>query len=382
MKIKQIKAKKILNSRNEQTIEIIVNKKYSASAPSGASTGSTEVKAYAKSLDDSIKLINEGKLIGLTFEEFSDLSALHTLLPELGGNPVIAIQFALLKAMSDNNIWKFLNPGAESLPVPVGNVIGGGLHTKKDSTDIQEFLLIPNARTFSENHYVNNYLHSKIGKLLKTSKVTDEGAWIPSMSNEEVFEFLYNLLKDNDNSLGIKVDFGVDMAASSFFNGQEYAYKNFSAQKPERSLSKKEQVTYVNRLISQYRLKYFEDPLAEDDFEGFSKISKKTLVCGDDLITTNLERLKKAVEKDAVNCVIIKPNQIGSIVKTKQVVDFAHKHNITTIISHRSGETMDATIADLAVAWNIPYIKTGIYGKERKAKLLRLKEIEEDMNNQ
>ncbi|MBU4241840.1 MAG: hypothetical protein KKF52_01275, partial [Nanoarchaeota archaeon] len=373
MKVKQIKARKILNSRNEPTIEVIVNKKYSAAAPSGASTGSTEVKAYAKNLNDSIDFINKGGLVGLKYEEFSDLSSLHTLLPKIGGNAVIALQFALLKAMSDNKVWKFLNPHAIKLPIPVGNVIGGGLHTKKLSTDIQEFLLIPRSKKFSENYYVNNYLHTKIGKMLNAKKMTDEGAWIPSMSNEEVFRFLFNFLKDKRNTLGMDVEFGLDMAATSFFKNNHYVYKNFSSEKAVCKFSKKEQIEYVNRLIKDYKLSYFEDPLHENDFDGFSKVNKKTLVCGDDLITTNLDRLKEAVENNSINCIIIKPNQIGSVVKTKEVVDYAHKHKIKTIISHRSGETMDTTIADLAVAWNIPYIKTGIYGKERKAKLLRLK---------
>jgi len=380
MKIKQIKARKILNSRNEATIEVIINKKYSAAAPSGASTGSTEVKAYAKSLNFSIDFINKGTLVGLTFEEFLDLSALHTLLPKIGGNAVIAIQFALLKAMSDNKIWKFLNPHAYKLPIPVGNVIGGGLHTKKASTDIQEFLLIPKAKKFSENYYVNNYLHTKIGKLLKAKKMTDEGAWIPSISNEEIFKFLFKLLKDKKNTLDIEVDFGVDMAATSFYKNNYYVYKNFSAEKASSKLRKKEQIDYVNRLIKDYKLSFFEDPLYENDFDGFSKVNKKTLVCGDDLVTTSLDRLKEAIKHNSINCVIIKPNQIGSVVKTKEVVDYAHKHKIKTIISHRSGETMDSTIADLAVAWNIPYIKTGIYGKERKAKLLRLKQIEQEIS--
>jgi len=378
MIIKEVKAREILNSRKEPTIEVVVNKKFVASAPSGASKGTHEVAAFTKGVTFSVDYINKARwLQGMRFEEFDDLSVLDKLIPLIGGNAVIAIQYALLKAMSDGNVWRFLNPYARSLPTPLGNVIGGGKHTKELSTDIQEFLLVPRSKRFYDRAFINNYLHKKIGKMLKAKNITDEGAWVTSLSNIEVLELLNNLLSSAE--IDIKVELGVDMAATSIWNGKRYCYRNFSKTKKKTNLTSAEQVDFVNSIINEYNLCYVEDPLHEEDFSNFAKISKRALVCGDDLITTNLERLKKAVKHNSVNCIIIKPNQIGSVVKAKEVVDFAKKKDITTVISHRSGETMDATIAHLVVAWEIPYIKCGIFGKERQAKLNELVKIEEEI---
>lgn len=381
MKIKQLSARKILNSRKEPAIEVAINKKFFASAPSGASTGANEVAAFPKKgISFAISSLNRSReLLSMNFEEFNDLASLDKYIPIWGGNTVIALQFALLKAMSEDNVWSFLNPNAKNLPIPVGNVIGGGKHTKELSTDIQEYLLIPQSKSFYENAFVNNRLHKDIGFMLKAKHMTDEGAWIPKMTDEEVFNFLHNLLETEHNTFGIKVKLGIDMAASSIWNGKAYAYRNFSKENRKMMLNKNKQIEYVNKLISGCGLHYVEDPLEENDFDGFAKIKKSTLVCGDDLVTTNLERLKEAVRKESVNCIIVKPNQIGSVTKTKEVVDFARKNDISMIISHRSGETMDATISHLAVAWDIPYIKCGIHGKERKAKLNELVKIEGEM---
>ncbi len=381
MKIRSISARTIPNSRKKPAIEITINKKYTASAPSGASTGSHEVQAFPKKgIKFSVESINTSKdLLGMQFEEFNDLEQLDKLIPTVGGNTVIALQFAVLKAISNNNIWKFLNPKAKSLPIPVGNVVGGGAHTKKISTDIQEYLLIPSSKSFYENAFINSYIHKKAKNIVRATTQTDEGAWIPRLSNLEVFEELDNMISDKDNTLGLKVHLGIDMAASELWNGRSYIYNKFSKQMPKRKLSRKTQIEYVQGIIRDYKLAYVEDPFHENDFVSFSKIQKNTLVCGDDLITTNIERLKTAIRHNSVNCVIIKPNQIGSIVKTYEVVNLAHRNNVKTIISHRSGETMDNTITHLAVAWGIPYLKCGIYGKERKAKLDEGVKIEKEI---
>ncbi|MDP3918691.1 MAG: enolase C-terminal domain-like protein, partial [Nanoarchaeota archaeon] len=171
------------------------------------------------------------------------------------------------------------------------------------------------------------------------------------------------------------------IAASEFYSNGKYNYKNFSKDQTKKTLTPKEQIALVNSWIKKYKLAYVEDPLHEEDFKGFSQLDKKTLICGDDLLTTNLTRLKKALRNKSVNSMIIKPNQIGSLIKTKKVVDFAHSQGIKTIISHRSGETLDNTISHLAVAWNIPYIKTGIYGKEREVKLKELLKIENEISS-
>lgn len=381
MKIKSVRALIVPNSRGKETIEVRINKKYKSAAPSGASTGSSEVKSFPdKGIEYAVDFINEFKDIrNMMFDKFEDLGQLDSLIPIVGGNSVIALQFAILKAMSDDKIWEFLNPNAKRLPMPLGNVIGGGAHTDRPSNDIQEFLLMPKAKSFYDNAFANSYLHKKLQMEAKAKYMTDEGAWVTSLSNIDVMKLLCDYLADESKTLGIKVGFGMDMASTSFWKSKYYHYRNFSAKVKERKLDPKQQIDFVNEIIEQYGLKYVEDPLQEDDFAGFSKISKKTLVCGDDLITTNLERLEKAIRHDSVNCIIVKPNQIGSITKTKEVVDFAQRHNITMVISHRSGETYDATISHLAVAWNIPYIKCGIFGKERKAKIDELINIEKQI---
>jgi len=376
MIIKEVKARKILNSRKEAAIEVTINSKYSASAPSGASTGIHEVKAFAKDVNDSCFYINhKSALKGMKFETFEDLEQIDSLLPKIGGNAVLAIQYAILREMSSNEVWKFLNPHSRSIPMPLGNVIGGGKHTKRHSTSIQEFLLMPRALSIRDNISVMRHVHEKAAKELKLKEMTDEGAWISSLSDTEVLEYLHKLLLNVENTQGIKVNFGIDMAASSFWDGKHYFYRNIVKDKGAK-LNTARQIEFVNKMVKDHFLCYVEDPLNEEDFDGFSKIKKTTLVCGDDLVTTNMERLKEAIKHKSINCMIIKPNQIGSIILTKKVVEFAKANEIVTVISHRSGETMDTMIADLAVAWEIPFIKTGIHGKERECKLQRLADIE------
>jgi len=381
MKVKEVEARLIKNSRGENAIEVAINKRYVASAPSGASTGKHEVQCFSKKgIKWVIEYINKNKkqLIGKRFEEFNDLEVVEEF-SDLGGNTVIALQFALLKAMSSNKIYSFLDPRAKVLPVPLGNCIGGGAHTKGKSTDIQEYLLIPKARTFRERMLANRHAYNAIKKKLKVRKVTDEGALVPNMSSVECLEFLKDFLDDKDNTLGYKVNFGLDVAASQFFKKDKYVYKNFSSEGRSKKFSREEQIDLINSWISEYSLKYVEDPLEEEDFKGFSKLDKRTLICGDDLVTTNLHRLKTALRLNSVNTIIVKPNQIGSLIETKRIVDFAKSENIDTVISHRSGETMDVSIAHLAVGWRMPYIKTGIFGKEREVKLKELLKIEDGL---
>lgn len=379
MIVKELKARIILNSRKEKAIEVTVNNKYKASTPSGASKGTHEVKAFAKDVKSSCDYLNfKSKIKEMSFEEFSDLEQLDSLIPTIGGNAVLAAQYAILRAMAGNQVWSFLNPKSRAIPMPLGNVIGGGKHTKTLSTSIQEFLLMPRALTMKENFAAMKGLHKKIGKATNAKTMTDEGAWIPSMPDLKALEFLRKYLSDLNNTSGLKINFGLDMAASSFWDGKKYyAYRNLDGKTAK--VDRKSQIAFVNKIIKDNFLCYVEDPLEEEDFDGFSRILKTTLVCGDDLVTTNLERLKEALKHRSINCMIIKPNQIGSVTLTKKVVDFANAHDIVTVISHRSGETMDTMIADLAVAWKIPYIKTGIHGRERECKLQRLVEIENSL---
>jgi len=379
MKIKEVKATVIQNSRNKNTIQVTVNKKYHCSAPSGASTGKFEVPAFKRNAPVAVKYINNSReLKGLSFEEFHDLDFFDSWIEELGANPVVALQGAILKAMSDNKVCRFLNPKPKKFPTPLGNCIGGGAHTKAKASDVQEFLLIPKGGNFSEKALLNDYVHKKLGKALNTRKITDEGAYITPMSDLETFEYLTDFISNPENTLDNKLYLGIDLAAAQLFNGKVYTYKNFSKTIKTNRLPREDQIELINDLIYRYKLKYVEDPLDENDFEGFSKITKSTKVCGDDLITTNIDRLKQAIKVDAVNTIIVKPNQIGSLTKTKRIVDYAHRNGIITVMSHRSGETLDPLIGELAVAWKIPYVKMGIYGKERKVKLKAIEKIENE----
>ncbi|MBM3200632.1 hypothetical protein FJZ53_06860 [Candidatus Woesearchaeota archaeon] len=382
MIIKSVKARKVLNSRKQPTIEVTVNGKFSAAAPSGASTGEHEVQAYPDDgLDYAIRFINEYKgFAGLSVECLSDLEEVEAILPVVKGNPMIALEFAILKAASKNKIWKFLNLDASKVPMPLGNVIGGGAHIKSPAKpDVQEFLLLPDTERFKDAKFINEHIHKIVGKRLKVKSLTDEGAWAPQLDTTTILDTLKEIVDKAVKETGIKVGIGLDVASSSFFKNNSYEYKNYSKDVREKKLIPEEQISFMAGLAKKYSLVYIEDPLCEEDFEGFKKLKSKTstLVCGDDLTTTNLERLKMA--KECINAVIIKPNQIGSLIQTKQAVDFALENGITPVISHRSGETMDATISHLAVAWNIPVIKCGIHGKERQAKLKEVLKIEKQI---
>ncbi|MBI5871992.1 hypothetical protein HZB88_02805 [archaeon] len=374
MRIKDIKAKIIKNCKGEDTIEIFVNKKYSASAPSGTSKGAYEVADYAHGLAYAVNFVNNLEDIKkFNFNEARDLRIFEDMIPLVGGNPVVALQCAVLRAMSNNNVWEFLNPYVHKMPVPLGNCIGGGSHG--NGTDMQEFLLVPNGESFKENAFVNNNVYKKIKNLFGAERTTMEGAVSPKQADIAVLKRLTRFLADESNTLGIEVGLGVDAAASNFWNikSRRYIYR-----KLKKRLNKQQQIAFMNRIAGEFGLKYIEDPLREDDFNGFSKI-KCRLVCGDDLIATNIQRLKTAIKNKSINAVIIKPNQIGSLLKAKEAVDYAKANNIVPVMSHRSGETMDDIISDLAVAWDCPYIKCGIFGKEREAKIKRLIRIEESI---
>ena len=380
MKIKRLISRKILNSRGEPTIEVEINGKYKASAPAGASRGKCEVKPFPSS-GVPIRLVNgtiAKKLIGTKIDSFESLEEVEKILfdydkskniSKLGGNSVVAIEFALLKALSKNEIWKTLNPIADEMPMPLGNCIGGGKHFKGQAVEVQEFLLVPNAERFNDAAIVNDYIYKEVGRKLNGKK-TDEGAWVTNMTIDETLEFLDKISRDVSTRMDIDVELGMDVAASSFFKNNLYHYRN------NKMLSREEQIDYMNQLVANFDIAYLEDPLEENDFEGFGQLNGE-MVCGDDLICTNLNRLKKAQEK--IGAVIVKPNQIGSLIKTKELVNFALRKGIKPVISHRSGETNDTTISHLAVAWEIPYIKCGISGKERVVKINELKNIEKQL---
>ena len=388
MQIKSVHAVKVKNSNNQDAIEVIVNGKYKGSSPSGTSTGKYEVNSFSTNgIQYSIDFVNDilnKQLENVELETFDDLEILEEELWEhdssqnlskIGGNTVVALEYALLKGMFAKGVFKGLSDKWK-IPMPLGNVIGGGRHAK-NSCDVQEFLLLPKSKTFAEAVYANKLVHTKVGSILK-AKQDQESAWICRASTDQILDLLTEAKEDVEKKLGIKIGLGMDVAANSLYSKRKYNYKIFSRSHKDFSLSINEQAEWINSLIKKYKLVYVEDAFEENDFNSFGKLNDSALICGDDLICTNLERLKNAVGK--INAVIIKPNQIGSLVETKKVVDFALKNNITPVMSHRAGETLDTTICHLAVAWNIPIVKFGIKGNYREAKLNEIIRIERAIN--
>jgi len=376
MIIKDLVASKILDSRGEETIKVSVNGQ-EASAPNGKSVGKYETPSYYNNLEWNIEAIN-----CLSFDfpinSFEDLKKVENFIcsrfkfrfaKQFGANALYALESAILKALAKSKnkpLWNVINPEARIMPVPVGNAIGGGLHSKKFKIHpvFQEFLLIPKEKSIKENVETMNKIYNELGKSLNAEQKNDEGAWQAPITNDEALE----LLSKYKN----KIRIGVDIAASSLFKNGLYRYNG-------KELNNSSQTAYVNNIIEKYNLFYVEDPLEEEEFYGFKKINKNNLVVGDDLTATQLGRLKEAIKNNSINAMIIKPNQNGSLLELKKIFDICKENKIKTILSHRSGETMDSALADYAFAFEADFIKTGISTAWRQAKLNRLIEIEESL---
>ncbi len=411
---------------------------FKASAPEGASKGENEVKGFPiEGVDRAINFISP-VLIKLQnnfvhFREFQDLEIIEEEFRKVdktpdfsltGGNTLFAIEAAILKALSkthrNKELWKFLldeelnNPNNSQtkhklnaehnpnnlniplyqhrpkMPMQLGNCIGGGKHTKEiEKPDFQEFLFLAKSETFKDSFDINQKAYKEVKNLLRKKdkkfkgKVTDEKAFISSLNNEEIFSIFQEVQEKIKNKLEKTFEIGIDIAASSFYNqkNKKYVYSNLQGQ--PKQLTKEEQLNYIFQLIKKYNLAYVEDPFNENDFDSFTKLLSKvkkeklnTLIVGDDLTCTNSKLLKKAISKKSINAVIIKPNQVGSLLETKKTLELAKKNNILPIISNRSGETEDDMLAQLAVGWQIPIIKIAIQGKERLAKTKKLLDIE------
>ncbi|MEM2954352.1 MAG: hypothetical protein QW625_00135 [Candidatus Nanoarchaeia archaeon] len=368
MKIKKVFARTLLDSRKKQTIEIFING-IGGAAPSGTSKSKFEALDYTLPIPLIVKEINKNlakKLKNFKFERFEDLKKIENLCGAYGGNPCIALEFALLKAWAKDEkkeLWELLNPRAKNFPRILANVVGGGAHAPKSKLKIQEILISPREDSFENDVKTAKMVHRALAKFSIKMK-TLENAWIINKPLPEILKLI--------SKLNHSVEIGCDFAASNFWVNNKYHW-------PFGSLNSIEHFKYVSELIEKFKLFYVEDPFHQSAFLDFKKLTNKfkyTLICGDDLIATNSIRLKQAIAERAINTVIIKPNQSGSLIKTKEVLDLAFTNDITPVLSHRSGETLDNTIADLAFAWQVPLVKFGISGKERLAKLDRLIEIE------
>jgi len=403
--IEDVTARKIFNSRGDETLEVDVTTTAGfgrASAPSGASRGKAEVVPYPEGgLDQAIRKVEKliaPELIGMNAEEQEQIDILlHTIdgtkdFSNIGGNTAYSISLATADAASSSYgiplFQQLAGYLASELPYPLGNVLGGGRHAHGKTPDIQEFLVLPfKAKSFSEAAKANVLVHKRAGSLLKKLDTTftggkgDEGAWAPSMKNENALETMMRACEEVSEELGVKCGVGVDVAASTLWNPKEKCYI-YARDGVKRNAG--EQMDFVLHIIKDYNLVYVEDPFHEEDFESFAELTKRVkrcLITGDDLFVTNKQRLANGVRVGAANALIIKANQVGTLTDAWETTKMARKVRYVPVMSHRSGETTDVHIAHLAVAFQCPIIKTGVIPGDRTAKINELIRMEEALGD-
>ena len=390
--IEEITLRTILDSRGNETVEadIYTSRGFGrAAAPSGASTGTYEAKVRPPR--EAIENAREHLIPSLIGEDACDQITFDALLREIDGTPyfssiganvAVALSLACAKAAAsslDLEVFRYLGGAfASETPLPLGNIIGGGAHAP-NATSIQEFLVVATgASGATEAVFVNAAVHKAVKKILqaqgKLSGKGDEGAWAPAITDAEAFEILGEAIGAISDEMNVEIRMGIDMAATELWDGEHYRYR-------DAVQSRDDQIAYAADLVDRYNLVYVEDPFFEEDFEAFASLTEEVgdrcLVCGDDLFVTNVERIIQGIETGAANCVLIKPNQIGTLTDTFEAVRLADENGLETVMSHRSGETTDATIAHLGTAFGCIFLKTGVVGGERIAKLNELIRIEE-----
>ena len=404
--IEDLIARKIFNNRGEETIEVDVITASGfgrAAAPAGKSRGKAEVIYYPQGgVEAAIKKVDDlvaPELAGLNadFQEEID-STLHEIdgttdFKNIGGNTAFAISLANAEAAANSHsllLFQFLGGNAATtLPYPLGNCISGGAHARGGKTpSIQEYLALPHgAESFLEAQTANTQIHKKIETALKKKSTTftggksDEGAWIANIDTEDAFEVIAKACEEVGNEMDFECGFGIDVAASSFWKPKEEKYV-YEMEGKKRDTS--EQLEFMLDLIEKYHLAYVEDPFNEDDFDSFAELTRKAkncMICGDDLFTTNTERLNNGIKINAGNAIIIKVNQIGTLTDAAETIELAQRHGYDAVVSHRSGDTCDWHIAHLAVAYKCPVIKTGVVEGARIAKLNELIRIEHFLGN-
>lgn len=414
-KISRIWAREILDSRGIPTIETAVvlsdNSVGVAAVPSGVSTGIFEAlelrdqdpKRYAgKGVLKSVSNVNSILGPALLGQEAQDQRQIDKLLIEtdgsknkekLGANSLLSISLALLRAQASSQkqpVYLFVNSLYQNLigqsipmklPTPIFNMINGGLHGA-GNLDFQEFFVIPSsAFSFSQGLQICVEIYYQLKDSLSRRgaihSVGDEGGYAPNLfTNLDALTILVETTKELGFAIGSHVFLGLDVAASTFYKDGKYSIRDRSA-----PLDRDSFITFYNSLNDQYHLAILEDPLYEDDWEGWTKITSqfggKLLVVGDDLLVTNPQRVERGIKEKASNAILVKPNQIGTITETLEVIKMAKAANWKIIVSHRSGETNDSTIADLAVGVGADYVKFGAPARgERVAKYNRLLAIE------
>jgi len=255
--------------------------------------------------------------------------------------------------------------------------VGGGMHSSKAEThpDFQEFLVIPMTEKFSKNTEILNEFYKEVGKELNGKGRNDEGAWMVEKDNEEILDCMNTLRRKLEKKYSAKIGIGLDVAASTLWKQDRYMYNS-------RNFNASGQLKYMGEIVESFGLYYLEDPLEQRDSKRFSHLMEKgydCLIVGDDLVATQIERLERLIRFKSINATIIKPNQNGSLLEMRKIFDICRKKGIKTVVSHRSGETMDDALADIAFAFGADYIKCGVKGKEREVKLQRMIDIENNI---
>jgi enolase len=409
--ISEIHARQILDSRGNPTIEVDVTTEDGhfgrAAVPSGASTGKHE----AVELRDNDKSVYMGKgvlqavsnvndiiaeeLIGWDVTDQAGIDKMLIQLDgtpnkaKLGANATLAVSMAVAKAAAEESnqpLYRYLGGvNAFTLPIPLMNIINGGAHAD-NKIDFQEFMIVPvGAPSFSEGLRwgveIFHHLKSVLKKKGYSTNVGDEGGFAPEIqSNEEAIETVLEAIKAAGYEPGTQVAIALDAASSEMYDDATKSYKFYKSS--QKVISSDEMVAYWTEWVNKYPIVSIEDGMAEDDWDGWKKLTEsvgdRVQLVGDDLFVTNVLRLKEGIDKGIANSILVKVNQIGTVTETIDAVNMAHKAGYTSIMSHRSGETEDTTIADLAVALNCGQIKTGSASRtDRMAKYNQLLRIEE-----
>ncbi|MBW7989505.1 MAG: phosphopyruvate hydratase [Planctomycetes bacterium] len=412
--IVSITAREILDSRGNPTVEVDVlleDGSYGrAAVPSGASTGAheavelrdTKAKRYmGKGVVGAVKNVNEilaPEVVGMDAACQEELDALLIELDgtanksKLGANAILGVSLAAAKAAADAAglpLYRYLGGcNANILPVPMMNILNGGKHAD-NNVDFQEFMIMPiGAKSFPEALRMGaetfHTLKTVLAKKGYSTSVGDEGGFAPSLkSNEEALEVVMDAIKKAGYKPGKEISIALDPAATEMFDTKTKSYKFFKSA-PKKKVSSDDMVKHWTKWANKYPIISIEDGLAEDDWAGWTKLNKKigdrVQLVGDDLFVTNTKRLAKGIKLDCANSILIKLNQIGTLTETFEAINMARRAGWTAVISHRSGETEDTTIADLAVASGVGQIKTGsLCRTDRICKYNQLLRISEDL---
>jgi enolase len=407
--IKSVHAREILDSRGNPTVEVEVeidDKTIGrAAVPSGASTGAFEAaelrdggsRYLGKGVQTAVNNVNNKiapVVIGLNAQAQRDLDVKMIELDgsknksSLGANAILGVSLATARAVAlskNQSLFKYLGgQEAKTLPVPMMNILNGGAHADTN-VDIQEFMIAPiGAENFKESIRWGAEIYHSLKSVLKkkglATSIGDEGGFAPNLeSNRAALDLILVAIESAGFKAGSQIALAMDVAATEFFADGKYKFEG-------KQLTSDQMIDYYSELVQSYPLVSIEDPLDEDDWSGWAKLTanlgEKIQIVGDDLFVTNPERLQRGIDSKTANALLVKVNQIGSLTETIDAVNLAHKNNYKSMMSHRSGETEDTTIADLAVALNCGQIKTGAPARsERVAKYNQLLRIEEELGS-